>query len=67
MVAPTEEEWRVLQKMLNEDPTPEELEIFKKYLERRRKAEGFLPKRSKDEPPMTDEEWEAFLKEFLTK
>ena len=42
MVAPTEEEWRVIRKMLNEDPTPEELEIFKKYLERRRKAEGFL-------------------------
>ena len=66
MVAPTEEEWRVIRKDF-ETLTPEELEIFKKFLERRRKAEGFLPKLSKDEPPMTDEEWEAFLKDFLKK
>jgi hypothetical protein len=39
MVAPTDEELRVIQKMQNEDPTPEELETFKKYMERRAKAE----------------------------
>ena len=41
MVAPTEEEWRVIQ-MPSEEMTEQDREIFRAYLKRRRKAEGFL-------------------------
>ena len=41
MVAPTEEEWRVIQ-MPSEEMTEKDLEIFRAYLKRRKKAEGFL-------------------------
>jgi hypothetical protein len=41
MVAPTEEEWRVIQ-MPSEEMTEQDREIFRAYLKRRKKAEGFL-------------------------